>query len=147
MGVLLEGSLLSTEQCWSSVIDGFLVISMTMALLLRLLRVAGGQLLEESCFQNSFHLYMKATLWTFRMLQKCFCALPQIFASIRSCLRGLHTIPWMSWLGLCPDMQCQIWDLIQTDMPFPIMSSELNASHLTDHQQKQDVQKKNNQDA
>lgn len=29
------------------------------------------------------------------MMQKCFCT------SIESCLRGLQTVPWTSWLGVC----------------------------------------------
>jgi hypothetical protein len=49
MVVLLEGSPISTELLWSSVrvTIGFLVTSLTKALLPRLLSLAGGQLLEK----------------------------------------------------------------------------------------------------
>ena len=38
--------------------------------------------------------------------------LPRNCALIQSCLGGLQTIPWTSWLGLCSDMYCQLWDLL-----------------------------------
>ena len=67
MVVLLEGSPLSTEQCWSSVrvTIGFLVTSLTKALLPRSLRVDGSPALGRVLVvPNFFHLQMiKATHW------------------------------------------------------------------------------------
>lgn len=41
------------------------------------------------------------------MLQISSCTLLQICAFIQSCLEGLQTIPWILWLGLCSDIDCQ----------------------------------------
>ncbi len=58
------------------------------------------------------------------MLQKFFYTLPQICASIQSCLGGLQTIPWTSWLGLCSDMQLTVGPFIDRCVPFQIMSNQ-----------------------
>lgn len=51
-------------------------------------------------FSRSFKT--KATVFsgTFNAAEM-FCTLSQICAAIQSCLGGLQTIPWTSWLGLC----------------------------------------------
>ena len=63
MVVLLDGSPISTEELWSSVIR-FLVPSLTIALLPRLLSLAGrpalGRVLVDT---NSFHEMMEATVF------------------------------------------------------------------------------------
>ena len=69
--VLLEGSPISTEELWSSVTVtiGFLVTSLTKALLPRLLSLAGQPALGRVLVvPNFFHLKMEANvfLWTFK---------------------------------------------------------------------------------
>ena len=115
MVVLLEGSLISREELYSSVrvTIRFLVTSLTKALLLRLLilarRPALGRVLVVP---NFFNLrMMEATVFSgTSMLQKCFGTLPQICALTQSCLRALQTIPSTSWLGFCSDIHCELWD-------------------------------------
>lgn len=43
----------------------------------------------------------------FRCCSFFFYTVPQIKASIQSCLWGLQAIPWTSWLGWCSNIHCQ----------------------------------------
>ncbi len=75
----------------------------------------GGLFQEESWWFQTYSIYEwwrpLCSLGP-SMLQKWFCSLPQICTLIQSGLRGLQTIPWTSWLGLCcSDMHCWLWDL------------------------------------
>jgi hypothetical protein len=92
MVVLLEGSLISTEELWSSVrvTIWLLVTSLTKALLYRLLSLARRPALGRVLVVlNLFHLrMMKATVFlgTFNAADIFLCTLPQICASTQSCL-------------------------------------------------------------
>ena len=93
---------------------GFLVTSLTKALLPRLLSLAGWPALGRFLvIPNYFHLRMEAAvlLGTFKAAD-IFGILPQICASTQSFLGALRTIPSTSWLGFCSDMHCQLCVLI-----------------------------------
>lgn len=47
------------------------------------------------------------------VVQKCFGTLPQICASISSCLGGLWTLPWTSWLIGPLRYSTTTWDQMQ----------------------------------
>ena len=101
---LLESSPISTEELWSSVrvTIGFLVTSLTKALLPRLLSLAGRPALGRVLVvPNFFHLrMMEATVFLGTInAAEMFWSLPQICASTQSCLGALRTIPSISWLG------------------------------------------------
>jgi hypothetical protein len=87
---------------------GFLVTSLTKALLLWFLSLAEQPALGRVLLVTNFFHLRKTPLcsWEPSTLLKCFCA------STQSCLGALRTIPSTSWLGLCSDMHCQLWDLI-----------------------------------
>ncbi len=118
MVVLLKGFPLSTENHWNSVrvAIGFLATSLTKTLLPRSLSLsrrpvlgrvlAGCKLLPYT--EDRGHCADSGP----SMLQKFFFTLAQICVSIESWLGGLKKIPWTSWLGLCSDMHCYLWDLI-----------------------------------
>jgi len=108
----LEGSSRSIEQCWSSVrvIVVFSVTSLTKALLLPIAQ-SGRAASSGKSLGGSKLIYILRWLRSLgslgsSMLQQFFRSLPQICASMQSCLRGLQTIPWTSCLCLCSDMQC-----------------------------------------
>jgi len=121
MVVLLEGSPLSTEKRWSSVrvTIGFLVTSLTEALLPRSLSLAGRPALGRVLVvPNFFHLrMMEATvlIGTFNAAEIFLYPSPDLcldtILSRRSTDDSLDFIAWF-----CSDMHCQPWDLIWTDV-------------------------------
>jgi hypothetical protein len=118
MVVLLTVFNISTEELWSSVrvTIGFLVTSLTKALLPRLLSLAGRPSSRNS-LGGSKLLPVKndggpLCSWGPSVLQTFFDILPQICASTQSCRGALPAIPSTPWLGCCSDMHCQLWDLI-----------------------------------
>lgn len=56
----------------------------------------------------------KCAHWDFQSCRNLFRIVLQIYASTHPWLRGLQTILWTFFLGLCSDMHYQLWDLIQT---------------------------------
>ena len=118
-------------ELWRSVrvTIGFLVTSLTMALLPRLLSLAGWPALGRVLVVPNFvHLRMtEATviLGTFNAAET-FGTLPQICASKESCLGALWTISSTSLLDFCSDMHCQLCDLIQIDWWVPPKSCPVN---------------------
>lgn len=53
------------------------------------------------------------------VLLQFFCTLPQTCASVQSCLQGLQTLTWTSWLSLCSDMTCNYETLYRQLCFFP----------------------------
>ena len=111
MVLLPAGSIISAEDFLSSVrvTIGFLVISLTKALLVRLLSLARRPTQGiVVVVPNFFHfIIIEATvlLGNFRNIRALIYALPQFYR------RGLHRVPWTSWVDICPDMQCELRDL------------------------------------
>ena len=105
MVVILEGSPISTEELWSAVrvTIGFMVTSLTKALLPRLLSLGGFKLLP---FKNNGGHCVLGDLHAEEMFW---------YPSPDLCLDtilSLLTIASTSWLGFYSDMHCQLWDLI-----------------------------------
>ena len=115
MVVLLEGSPLSTEECWSSdrMTIGFLVTSQTKALLPRSLSLDGRPALVL-VVPNFFNLRMMegtVLIGTFKAAEMFLYPSSDLFLkTIMSQLSTDTSFDFM--LGLCSDMHCQLWDLI-----------------------------------
>ena len=118
MVVLLEASLISTDDLYSSVIHhqvlGHLPAK-SKPFLPRWLNLAGqpalGRVLVVS---NFFHLrMMEATVLLGNFTAAEIFSYPSTDLCLtQSCLGALWTIPSTSWLGFCSDMNCQLWGLI-----------------------------------
>ena len=117
MVVLLEGSPLSTEERWSSdrVTIGFLVTSLTKALLPRSLSLGGRPALGRVLVvPNFFHLRMmdaSVLIGTFKAAEIFLDPSPDLcLETILSRRSTDNSFDFM--LGLCSDVHCQLWDLI-----------------------------------
>lgn len=60
------------------------------------------------CLPFADHGGQRGHYWIFSAAE----VFPQICFSVHSCLWGLKSIPWTSWLGLCSNTHCQLWCLI-----------------------------------
>jgi hypothetical protein len=91
-----------------SVTIGFLVTSLTKDLLPRILSLARRPALGRVLVVPFFYLrMMEATVFLGIFLVP----FPRSVPQLQSYLRDLQTIPSTSWLGICSDMHCQLWDL------------------------------------
>lgn len=83
--------------CW---IDSSLILPW----FLRLPRLPGGC----KCLPFMDHGGQWSHYWDLQ----CSKSFPQICFLMHSCLWGLKSIPWTSWLGLCSNTHCQLWCLV-----------------------------------
>ena len=91
---------------------GFLVTSLTKALLPQLLSLARRPALGRVLVVPNPLSELWRPLGNLQCSRKGFCSLPQICASTQSCLWALQAVPSTSRLGFCSDVHRQLWDLI-----------------------------------
>ena len=140
MVVLLEGSPSSREEIWSSVTMtiGFLVTSLTKALLTRLLNLpkqpALGRLLVVPNFFNLRMMEATVFLGTFNAAESCWYPSPNLC---------LDTIPSRSFMDNTVDLMALflLWHALSTVepyvdrcVPFLIMSNQLNLPQVDSNQ-------------
>ncbi len=103
---------------WSStrVTIRFLVASLDNALLFQLLSLAGrtAKLGRAGCAKllPLENYGSHCALGNLQCSSFFFRILPQICASMQSCLWALQEVPLTSWLGFRSDMHCQLWGLL-----------------------------------